>query len=243
MIRIGICDDNVNMLENLKNITSDAFSSYNVDFDIYTYTNGQALLNAHAVEKFDILFLDIDMPGLNGFDISRNLRDDYVNRFIIFVTSHAELVYDSMNFQPFNFIRKNCAIPLEESIANVTAKLVKHMKQNEKLILKFDNGENIDIYVKDIIYIENDKHYLKYYTTKSETPLRIRGLISELEAKLIYCDFVRVHRSYIVNLRYVSRIDRTGFEVHLKENSKRLPLSKNLKKDVFDKYVQYMRNR
>ncbi len=241
MIRIGICDDNFNMLNNLNAIISNSFSAYSVEFETNTFTNGQALLNAHFVEKFDILFLDIDMPGINGFDISKSLRDDYVNCFIIFVTSHAELVYDSMDFQPFNFIRKNCSIPLEDSIKRVTAKLIKHMRQNEKLILKNEVGGNLDVYVKDIIYIENDKHHLKYYTTKSVMPFRVRGLISESEIKLFNCDYVRIHKSYIVNMRYISKIDRTNSEVYIRVNGKRLPMSKKIKKDVFERYMEYLR--
>lgn len=243
MIRIGICDDNVNMLNNLNTIISDAFSAYSAKFDIKTFTNGQALLNAHFIEKFDILFLDIDMPGINGFDISKNLRDDYVNCFIIFVTSHAELVFDSMDFQPFNFIRKNCSIPLEDSIKQATAKLIKHMRQNEKLLLKNECGEDLNIHVKEIMYIENDKHYLKYYTTKSKTPFRIRGLISESENKLLHCDYVRIHKSYIVNMRYISKIDKTNSEVYIKESGKRLPMSKKVKKEVLERYMEYLRYR
>ena len=243
MIRIGICDDNINMLQNLKNVVHTSFAAYPVEFEITTYTNGQLVVNAHRIEKFDILFLDIDMPGINGFDVAKSLRDDYINCFIIFVTSYSELVFESMNFLPFNFIRKNCSIPIEESVRLTTAKLIKYMRQNEKLLLKDEKNCDFDIYIRDIAFISNDKHYVKYHTIKHPTGLRARGLITELEQKLIDYDFVKIHKSYLVNLRYLSRVDKKNDEIYIREMDKKLPMSKNYKKEVLEKYMHYLRTR
>ena len=163
MIRIGICDDNAVLLNNLSKIVEDAFHSYTSDFEVFSYTSGSLLLNAHNQDAFDTIFLDIDMPKVTGFDVAKMLRDEFSNCFIIFVTSHSELVYESMDFQPFHFIRKDCSVPLEESIGEIVKKLMTHMKQNEKIILEDDISGRCAAYIRDIVYIESDRHYVKYY--------------------------------------------------------------------------------
>ena len=137
MIRIGVCDDNAVILKNISRMIEKAFCNYIGDVEVSSYTNGRLLYNAYIQERFDVIFLDIDMPRISGFEVAKMLRDDCSNCFIIFITSHSELVYESMDFQPFHFIRKNCSVPLEESIGEIVKKLMTHMKQNEK-INRFD---------------------------------------------------------------------------------------------------------
>ena len=108
MIRVVICDDNIVFMNHFKDIVESSLSTYNDDFQISTVSNGNLLLAKHMESEFDIIFLDIDMPDISGFDVAKVLRDNNSRCFLIFITNHSELVYESMDFQPFNFIRK-CA--------------------------------------------------------------------------------------------------------------------------------------
>ena len=127
MIRIGICDDNSIMLHNLDNIISKAFDAHTSDFEIMTFGSGALLVNSHQQDPFHIIFLDIDMTKMTGFDVAKTLRDEFSNCFIIFVTSHSELMYESMDFQPFHFIKKNCDEPISSSVNRIVKKLMKHI--------------------------------------------------------------------------------------------------------------------
>lgn len=242
MIRIAICDDNLPMLQKLEKIISVEFSSYNNDFNVMRFTSGAVMLNEHKLEPFDIIFLDIDMPKLSGFDIAKSLREEFTFCFIIFVTNHAELVYESMDFQPFHFIRKNCPIPLESSISNVARKLMKHMKQKDKVILEDDISGRCAVYIKDIIYIESEKHYIFYHVAKKEMPIRMRSTMKECEKKYSDYDFVRIHKKYLINLRYLAKFDSKNDEILLKVINKKLPMSKNFKENVDERYTVYLRS-
>ena len=202
MLRIAICDDNEIMLENLKGIISDAFSEHTTDFEVSEYLGGLLLLNEHKLTPFDVIFLDIDMPKVSGFDAAKQLRDEFSNCFIIFVTSHSELVYESMDFQPFHFIRKNCSVPIEESAALIVKKLMKHIKQNEKIILD-DGSRRMAVYIRDIVYLESDKHYINYFIKNADKPIKMRESITECEEKYKDYDFVRIHKRYLINLKYL----------------------------------------
>lgn len=243
MIRIAVCDDNEVVLEKINRAICKAFMLYTSDFIVKRFSSGTLLLREHRSEPFDILFLDIDMPKVTGFDIAKTLRDDFSYCFIIFITSHSELIYESMDFQPFHFIRKNHKIPMEENIKEIVQKLMKHMKQNDKLILQDDLSGRCAVYIRDILYIESDKHYVNYYIKDRENPIRIRENITECVEKLIEYDFVRIHRKYCINMRFLLDFDSNNNEITLSILHKHLPMSKNLKKDVDEKYTMYLRSK
>ena len=241
MIKIAICDDNVVFLNTFYQIVGNCMRKYTSDFDISTASNGNLLLTKHKKYEFDIIFLDIDMPNLSGFDVARILRDDFSRCFIIFITNHSELVYESLDFQPFNFIRKNCGIPIEESVDKIICKLMRHMKQNEKIVLEDEISGRSAVYIKDILYIESDKHYVLYHVLKKELPIKMRGNISDLLEKYSTYFFVRIHKRYLVNLRFLSNIDNKNYEITIGEINKRLPMSRNYKHEVDEKYTMFLR--
>lgn len=243
MIKIGICDDNRITLNNLCSIIRKAFRTYTTDFEIQAYLSGALLFNDHTIEPFDIIFLDIDMPKVSGFDVAKMLRDEFSRCFIIFVTSHSELIYESMDFQPFHFIRKNCNIPLEDSITQIVKKLMKHMKQNDTVVLEDNLSGRSAVYIRDIIYLESDKHYVNYYVADKVNPIKMRESISDCEKRYAEYNFVRIHKCYLVNLRYLVHFDNNKDEVLLGGINKRLPMSKNLKRNVDEKYTLYLRTK
>lgn len=243
MIRIGVCDDNAVFLQNLSKIIEDTFRAYTDNFNVMSYTQGTLLLDAHNQEQFDVIFLDIDMPETTGFDVAKMLRDDFSSCFIVFVTNHSELVYESMDFQPFHFIRKNFSTPIEESVERTVKKLMKHMKQNEKIVLEDDVSGRCGVYIRDIIYIESDSHYVKYHIKGKAVPIRMRIGINECEEKYREYDFVRIHKRYLLNIRYLSQFDNRMDEVLIGLLNVKLPMSKNYKKDVDEKYTLYLRSK
>lgn len=242
MIKVAICDDNVMFLNRFKTIIETCFSKFTNEFEIESVSNGGILLMKHRNTLFDIVFLDIDMPEMTGFEVARTLRDDFSNCFIIFVTSHAEFVYDSMDFQPFNFIRKNCNIPLEEATEKVIRKLIRHMKQNEKIILEDDISGRKAVYLKDIIYIENDKHYLYFHILNANEPIKMRGNMADYEEKYNRYDFIRIHKKYLVNMRFIQNIDSGSNKIVLRGVKAVFPMSRSQKKSVSEKYTLFMRS-
>lgn len=237
MIRIAICDDNNDIVNEIKNIIQDCMKQYNSNFQLLLFNNGIDLLEKHEQNPINIIFLDIDMPETSGFDVAKSFRNHFSNCYIIFVTSYAELVYE----QPFNFIRKNCSIPLEISINDVFKKLMNHMKQTQKIVLE-DCAERQIIYIHDIIYLENEQHYILFHILNRNKPIKMRGNLSEYEEKFREYDFVKIHRKYLINLKYLSFIDNIRNEVLLRSINKRLIMSRYCKKEVVEKHTIYLRS-
>lgn len=244
MFRIGICDDNPMFAKNLEKIVKNAFSKHECTYDIQTFSDGIVLLSQNRLEPFDVLFLTIDMPKVSGFEIAKLLREDFSRCFIIFVTSHAELVFESMNYQPFNFIRKNCNIPLEESVSNIVGKLVLYMRQDDSIVVDDQYCRKHSMYIRNILYVQGDDHYLlfKVIDKSSFETIRAHERLKDFESLLMPYSFVRIHKSYLVNLKYVTFINKRVNEIEVKGGI-RLPLSRNYKHDAEEKYVEYMMTR
>ncbi len=242
MIQIAICDDNEYELDILSRFINNGFSKHTDDYKIKCFTNGNLLLNYNEHIPFNVLFLDIDMPKINGFDIAKKLRNNFSRCFIIFVTSHSNLVYKSFEFQPFNFIQKNPQENLEESIMLVIESLMNNMKQNKKIILE-NSEETAAIYYHNIIYIESDKHYMKYHIQNKEKPISIRGSINETYIELQKYDFIRIHKRFIVNLKYIKFVDKKIGKIYINYNGfkKSLSLGTSYRDIVDEKYTLYLR--
>jgi len=241
MIRVAICDDNVHFANYISEIIGKSIKKYTSDTELEVYYSGISLLNQHCLEPFNIIFMDIDMPAVSGFDVARILRDDFSGCFIIFVTNHPELVFDSMDYQPFHFIRKNCSTPVAQAVDNVVQKLMKHMKQNEKIVLKDISGMPRVVFVHNIVYLESDKHYICFYIS-DKSVVKVRGNISEYESAYSEYNFVRIHKKFLVNIKYLSFLDEKKDEVAISILDKRLIMSRNYKKMVKEKYICYSRS-
>lgn len=240
-MRIAVCDDSREILLFLKPTLTTLFGQYTADFEIFCFISGRALLEAHNRKNFDVIFLDIDMPNLTGFDVAKSIRAEFSKCYIIFITSHSELVYDSFDFQPFDFIRKNSRDILIKGLNNAAEKLMFHIKQNETFTFEDEFSRSHIVPIRNIVYLESEKHYVDFFVSDEDSPFRMRTTIKDYENKFEKYDFIRIHKSYIVNLRYVDFIDKSNDEIELKTISKRLPLSRNLKKEVIEKHILYLR--
>lgn len=243
MSRIGVCDDNPALSKKIAEIVRESFSTHEGHYNVESFTDGIVLLGQHRLDPFDALFLDIDMPKIGGFDIAKVLRDNFSHCLIVFVTVHSELVFESFDFQPFNFVRKSSGIPLHESIPPIVNKLIYHLKQDDKIVVVDEALRKHSVFVRDIVYIESSGHHVLYSVQGEGKIIKIkaRGKLQDCQDLLERYNFVRIHRSYLVNLRYVTYINNGLREIELLQ-SMVLPLSKIYKSDVDEKYNLYLRS-
>lgn len=242
MARIGVCDDKPDVSKRIAELVKKSFCERGYDYSIESYSDGVVLLGQNQLEPFDVLFLDIDMPKVSGFDIAKALREDFSHCLIVFVTSHAELVFDSLDYQPFHFIRKNSGVSLNESIQKIVNKLILHLKQDETVIIEDENARKISEYVRDIICIESSGHYLTYNIMVRDNVKKIksRGNLTERLTYFESLNFVRVHRSFIVNLAHITHINSGKREVEM-SGSIVAPIGKSYKHIVNEKYDAFLR--
>ncbi len=244
MARIGVCDDSREMSLKIAGLVEKSFGERGYGCTVESFSDGTKLLEQNALAPFDILFLDIDMPGVSGFDIAKELQSELSQCLIIFVTSHAELVYDSFDFRPFNFLRKNSEIPLEESIPRVVEKLAFYIRQEETVVLEDKTRGSITVKIRDIISIESSGHYLIYSIFRGASPEKImtRGVISEREEFYKNYSFARAHKGFLVNLARTEYLSSGRREAGLSCGIT-VPIGRKYLSSLEEKYSMYLRRR
>ena len=239
MIRIAICDDNEPMLDFLNRKIAEIFEENEMHCEICTFHSGSDFLESHAKRPFDVVFLDIVMPEISGFEAAKKLRGFSQDTYIIFITTESDLVYDSFDYEPFYFIPKTNPEILKTKLKTVIRKLTDKMAQNRKFCLKLPHNEERYIYSDDILYIYSQSNYLNI-VCKSETII-IREKITVLFEKLPQQTFVRIHNRYIVNMQQIAAVDCTEYKIVLK-NDEALYVSRAYKSSFLEHYNLFQRN-
>lgn len=234
MIRAAICDDEPTILDYLHEHISSEFKHQDADIHIDKYTSGKDFLSFHKVKSYDVVFLDIDMPEINGFEIAGQISE---KALIIFVTMHDELVYSSLKFRPFRFIRKTYLDnELPETLESIITEVAKR-NLNSKFAFQTKSGETF-VDLNNVIFIEIYGHWLRVCRKDGE-PLECYGSLSNFEKQLEEYDFVRTHKSFLVNCKYIFSIEKN--QVVLDDKTV-IPLSRYKVDVVKDKFKKLIRS-
>lgn len=228
-IQIYVCDDEPKILEDL----SAKIKAYAPENDVVGISGGAELLQRLQQGKCDILFLDIDMPDVNGMEIAGKLAELDDKPLLVFVTGHDELVYESLQYHPFGFIRKSY---FDEEIEKVLRDCETELGERQKHFHFRMGNRDVALLLSDILYFEADGNYLKLYTA-AET-FRLRSTVTAVENSLGGSGFIRVHKGFLVNQSAVRIIGRDELEM---TNGAFLPIGKNYMDEAKRKLLRYMR--
>lgn len=196
-MRFAICDDEPEHIEILK-----AYFNARPELSIKSepYFSGTSLVEDYRKNsvRYDALFIDMEMPGLNGIDTANAIREMDEQVIIIFVTSYEQYAPQSFECGASRYLVK----PLQDKKINEALDFIAKRLSRENKILSFDyNKEHVRLLCDDIIYCESDHNGSIIYTQDGNYPTRMT--ISELMKKLSEEQFSRVNRGYIVNLARV----------------------------------------
>lgn len=231
-MRIAICDDDWNMQKTLRVFIDQTFQD--LDMLVDGFTSGEALLAAvkKQTRAYELILLDIEMRGINGIETAKELRRLLPDCYIIFITSHDEFALTGYEVAAFRYLIKPVdPQKLTEAIAAVRAELADHVTLHVE-----DGSVEALLRAKDIYYIEAQDKRVR--VVLKNTAFSDRRGIDEVAQALEGEDFFRVHRSYLINLRYVGRIDKN--EVQL-VSGETIPLSRLRKKAFKNTFQMYIK--
>ncbi len=212
-MRIGICDDERIIREELSLYCNKYKEACLTDCNIISAASGEELLKQE--EPIDILFLDVQMKGLDGLTAARQLRRKDENVKIIFVTGHTDFMQEGYEVKAFRYLLK----PLkEEEILRTLREAVEEITKDAKVPLSKD-GKTRFVKLKDILYIEYANRSCLVRTRRD--CYVCKQPMSAWEQILNNGDFYRVHKSFIVNMAYVEEIGKCI----LMENGERVELA------------------
>lgn len=184
---------------------------------------------------YDVIFLDISMRGQNGMELARKIREKEKDVILVFVTSDASYVFDGYEVGAYRYLMK----PVDEKklweILDY-ARTQKEVEEENYILVKKDS-QSVRINLKDIIYIEAEKHYVNLCMENKES-INIKTAFTELlqETQEKSDTILLTHRSYAVNIEKVVRIGRT--ECVLSDSSV-IPVSRSFYKEVNEAFIKY----
>ena len=239
MISIAVCDDNRPALEKLAAILREICGRYWEGFEIRTFESGERLLEAHEKAPFDILFLDIRMPGMDGFSAAERIRRQGGKRVsVIFVTSQEELVYQVFPYAPYAFIRKRSDVLIRKDLEDVIRRLSGEYLQ--ETCLKLETAYHVAEYVRvrEIVYLFSERNYVIYQMTKNRR-IKVRKAMRECEEELKDLGFLRIHRSFLVNMEHIRSIRRKENGVCL-SNGEVLEIGRTYREEIGERYMGWL---
>lgn len=208
MFKIAIVEDNKTELNYLMRLLAEYKEEKNFDFSVDHFENGEKFLSNHE-KSYDILFLDIELPGINGMDIARKVRETDGDVVIVFVTCVTTLAVDGYSVDAFDYIVK----PVEKfSFFTTMMRVLKTIekKRNDKIMLCTPNGY-VCLNTDKISYIESFGHFIVYHVDKEE--YREWTSLAKPEKLLSAKGFYRINKSFLINLRHVKKM--VGDEVYV----------------------------
>jgi DNA-binding LytR/AlgR family response regulator len=198
------------------------------------YENGEALLwDFESGTRFDIIFLDIFMSGINGVEVARCVRTADPDILLIFVSSSDAFYRESYDLYAFNYLIK----PLDrDRLTEVLHRAVEQLNKNVDHIIRISFNNSLHtIRCSQLLYLSSERHIVNFYL-KSGEALKSYGKLDDYAAQLPAEAFMRCHQSYIVNLNHVTAMTTNGFSL----DRIRVPISKSYLGEAKDKYRSHM---
>lgn len=229
-VRIAICDDEEKYRITLKTILDKLLA--NIDYNIDTFDDGNNLYEAFSGTTYDLVFLDIEMPAVDGITLAKKIRSRSENVFIVFLTSHIEYALEGYEVNALRYLTKPVDI---EKLKEVIRYVQEKQGSSRQIIIKED-GEEILIDINDVIYMESMNQNVRIVTAKGEHVIRYN--IGDFEDHLKNDGFFRIHRGYLISLSKVKKLTKNDV---IMEGEEALPVSRsNLRplKEALYSYVE-----
>lgn len=235
MIRIAIVDDEEIAIEKATIIMKECLDKSNVSYSINSYTDPFLFLKDYSEIKFQVLFIDIDMPKQSGFDISEKIREINNDLPIIYITNRNDLVYKAFQYKAIGFIRKEY---IDKELPEALSLVLKEINQRSNEISINYSGKLYKISVDDIVYIHSEDHNVHFHINKQDTVLKSRSTLTAFSETAEFSKFIPISASCLVNFSYIFSIEK---DCILLKNNEKLYIPRRRIKDVKENFLRMSR--
>lgn len=221
VMNITICDDNYSFAQFLQGKIKDYFALIDRACMVELYSDPQKLLQAD-LSQTKILFLDVDMPGLNGIEVAKEIRKRALDVYIVFVTALLEYAPAGYCVNAFRYLMKP---RLERELPDCLAAVLDKMSECEEQV-QFPGKEYlVDFRISEIVFLEGTPNRLVLVHKANGCVVECRGKLSEFEVCLKGKGFLRIQKSFVVNMRHVQMIK--GYRAYMKNGTTLRTTEKN----------------
>lgn len=231
MVRFAVCDDERDMADYISDKIREYYAG---ECEIKKYGDGKSLLADSCLELFDAFFLDIGMHGLDGMELAKKIREDNQYVKIVFVTNKEELAHKGYLYGAFRYVRKS---KLDQELREAAESLKIYFDSfNKYLNLKTPTGE-ITRDIRSIKFFEVYGHIVTIVC--EDDKIQVCGTMKEYDECLKKKGFIRIHKSYLVNFRYIDSVEKNDVTLTC---GKKLPLSRKRADEVRKRLGEFSRS-
>jgi len=235
MLQIAICDDNIDDLSNIVQLVNLYRLSKHLNFEYAVFPNGFDLISAlEKGKRFDIYCLDIIMPGFSGIDVAKEIRFFDKTAQILFFTSSSEFALESYSVKAINYVLK--PITKEKLFFTFDDILEKIKTEKDDTIIVKSNEGIQKILISNLIFVEVIGRNVLFHLLSGKIIKCTEPFSSVCDTLLKYGCFVKPHRSYLVNMKYVDTIE--NHQVILQTLSS-VPIAQGKVKEIKQQYLNY----
>lgn len=232
-MKILICDDEERYLNELKVHVEEYLRSHNIKAELFTTLNPKEIMNSELT--FDLVFLDIDMPEINGIALAKELKKRNNKVILFFVTNFDEYQDEAMDLRIFRFFDKPFDVKRLYSSLN---KAMEFIDETYVDLFLYNNAEHQKILVDNIVYIKRENRKV-VLTANSGNEYITKDSLEYWTEKLPNTFFYLVHKGFLVNLHYVTKCSYTELYI----DKVRIPIAPRKQADFHKYWVEYLRRR
>ena len=234
MLKIAVCDDSRELLEKVEKDLLEYENVRSTPVTVHTYTNAVDLLDGLKKTDYDILILDIIMPGFTGMQAAHEIRKFNEEIKIIFLTSSKEFAIESYSVGAYYYLLKPV---LKEKLFSVLDKVVSEITSKQESCVIYTHMGIVNIPFAKIECLEVYNKHLVFHLSDGSTK-ETRGALTDYENVFLERkEFLKIHRSYILNMDYIHSIEAGEIATY---SGKKFPVSRLLAKDIKEHYMNYM---
>jgi len=231
-IKVAIVEDQEEASNSLMDCLN-AFSKENgIVFETRLFKEGFSFLDHD--KDYDLIFMDVEMPGMNGIQVAEKLRNEDSDVALIFVTNMAQYAIQGYSVDAIDYVLKPIKYSRFSALMKKTLRIIDKNQENE-IILKTGGGMK-KLLLSSIYYIEISDHLLIYHTKDGD--IDVWGTISGAEASLPAESFCRCSHSVIVSLKYVSSVVKDT--IYLNNDNIKIAISHSKKKEFMSRYNRFV---
>ncbi|MEY8293104.1 LytTR family DNA-binding domain-containing protein [Carnobacteriaceae bacterium 52-44] len=230
-IEIVLVDDEQLQLDYMQKLIEQTAESLEIKIEISQYLSGEAFLFAlEDHPTWNLAFLDIEMEELNGMQVAKILRKKSPQLELVFATAYAEYAIEGYEVQALDYLLK----PInQQKITRVLKRYLEEQPEDTAYLIAEVEGQTTRLNLEDILYVEANMGEVLVVLVDQKLPLKMTLLEFQ---DLLDERFVATHRSYLVNLQYISRLLKKDVAL---SNGEKIPLSRRRAKEVQSDFIDY----
>ncbi len=233
MLLVAICDDEQYYREKIQKLLEQYLKAHDLDHEIHLFLSGQEFLaQSENAVKYDIVFMDINMDELDGIQTAMRMRTFHSDTYIVLVTAFINYVLEGYKVNAVRYLMKDT---LDTSMTECMDAILQKMRLSQ-VAFSFMEGEK-RLYTDNILYVESRKHKSIFsYMESGIVNYQIYDKLDSIEQALSGCHFLRIHKSYLVNMKHIQKI--SNYTVML-DTGEELPVPRLRYRAVKEAFVAY----